>query len=609
MNILLHPIVIPITLPLAGGIVCLLLPKALDKIRGTLSVIVMILNLLLCYRLFAGGEQALANSWLNLSVDALSGFVLLASNLFGLLIAIYSLEYMSGKPRLSEYFAYLLWTMAATCGALVANDFVLLMIFWGFLGLTLYLMIGIRGPEAAAAAKKSFIIIGGSDCILMLGVAMVWRMTGTLRMDVTGIVFAGPSVYVAFLCFAAAAFAKAGAMPFHTWVPDCGEKAPVAVTAFLPASLDKLLGIYLLARVATDMFVMDVAMSSLLMIVGAGTLFLAVMMALVQHDMKRLLSYHAVSQVGYMILGIGTGHPIGIAGGLFHMLNNAIYKSGLFMCAGAVEEKTGTTDLDRLGGLAKLMPVTFITCLIASVSISGIPPTNGFASKWLVYQGIVESGKTHGGPWVIWLAIAMVGSALTLASFVKVLHAVFLRKPSPEVQNAKIDEVGFSMKFPMIVLAAVCLLFGVFAHQLPLRYLVAPAVKGNLVEPGVWWAGMGALLLAIGFAVGLLLYRLGTVSKARECPTYIGGEILGENVEVTGIDFYRTFQEMNPFKAFYAMAEQKLFDLYDVGTGVVFYFVEMLRVAHSGILPLYLTWVIAGLMALIWLLFKGGALV
>ena len=180
-----------------------------------------------------------------------------------------------------------------------------------------------------------------------------------------GLEFTGPAVYAAFACFVAGAFAKAGAVPFHSWVPDFGEKADAPVSAYLPASLDKLLGIYLLARCVTDLFTPTTGLYVALMAVGAVTILSAVLMALVQHDLKRLLSYHAVSQVGYMVLGIGTGTPVGLAGGLFHMLNNTIYKSALFLCAGAVEKQTGSTDLDRLGGLARVMPLTFVACTTA----------------------------------------------------------------------------------------------------------------------------------------------------------------------------------------------------------------------------------------------------
>ena len=152
--------------------------------------------------------------------------------------------------------------------------------------------------------------------------------------------------------------------------------------------------------------------STILLITGAVTIIYAVMVALVQHDLKRLLGYHAVSQVGYMVLGIGTGNPIGIAGGLFHMVNHAIYKSCLFLSAGAVEKRAHTTDLSKLGGLSKYMPITFVSFLIASLAISGIPPLNGFFSKWMIYQGIIATATNKNPLWIIWLVCAMFGLSL-----------------------------------------------------------------------------------------------------------------------------------------------------------------------------------------------------
>jgi formate hydrogenlyase subunit 3/multisubunit Na+/H+ antiporter MnhD subunit len=626
-----YPIALIIVLPLLAGILCLLLPKALEKLRTVMAVFVAAVTVYFGGQLFLNvlseGAQSL-DLWARpglLRIDTLSSFVLLATTIFGLLIALYSVGFMKGAERQRAYYGYLLWTLGASCGAVLANDLILLLGFWGFLGMTLYLMIGIAGPTASDAAKKTFVIIGGSDCVFMLGIALVWMMTGSTRMDGSSLSFARPPmgfgaghVYAAFLCFAVAAFAKAGGMPFHSWVPDCGEKAPVPVVAFLPASLDKLLGIYLLARTATGMFAMTSGMGTLLMIVGAGTVIFAGMMALIQHNMKRLLSYQAVSGVGYMVLGIGTGNPIGIAGGLFHMLNHAIYKSCLFLCAGSVEKKAGSTDLDKIGGLARAMPLTFGACFVVALAGSGIPPLNGFASKWMVYQGIIETGKNGGALWIVWLAAAILGSALTLASFVKVLHAAFLCKSSPELEEKEIREVGPSMWLPVTVLAALCILFGVLAYRLPLKYFIGPAVAGlDLAKlPGVWNAAPATLALVAAFVLGLIVYFVSTVRNLRETETYIGGELLDEtyikgvrpdearHVEVTGVDFYRTIQELMPLKSIYKAAQKKYFDIYNVGTRTLFYFVEALRGAHAGRLPLYLTWVLAGLLTLIFILGK-----
>ncbi len=615
--------------PLAAGLVCLLLPKAFDRARAVFATLASAITVLIVCRLLLEWKHLPGNApmiladvaWGGLRLDHLSAFILAATTVFGLLIALYSTGYMRGKQRLREYYAYLLVTVGVACGVILADNLLVLLVFWGLLGVTLYVMIGIAGPQAAAAANKSLIIVGGSDCLLMLGVASVWMLADTLTLSSIKLDIAGGLRHAAFLCFAVAALAKAGAMPFHSWVPDCGEQAPASVTAFLPASLDKLLGIYLLVRLTTGLFVMNPAMNTLLMLVGAGTIICAVMMALVQHDLKRLLSYHAVSQVGYMVLGIGTGTVLGIAGALFHMLNHAVYKSALFLCAGAVEKQTGQTDLDKLGGLAKAMPVTFVSCFVAALAISGIPPLNGFYSKWMIYQALVDSSRNGNYLWLIFLATAMFGSALTLASFVKILHAVFLCKRSAELHHRVIREVGFCMWLPGILLAILCVLFGVFAYQWPLLTMVFPAVGGIVPLSGIWYAGVATALLLAAYAAGVLVYLLATVRRARSCDTYIGGEIMAEvaghkgpdgrtsNVEVTGVDFYKTVEDIQPLHALFGDARKKLFDIYDLGGRTALFFVEALRSLHRGLLPLYLTWVLAGLLFLFWMLFTGGRLI
>ncbi|MFH1901103.1 MAG: proton-conducting transporter membrane subunit, partial [Candidatus Omnitrophota bacterium] len=300
-------------------------------------------------------------------IDSLSLFVGIFIGIFSLLTIVYSVGFMKRVKGLIRYYLYIVLTLLASLGAVFSNNLILFMVFWGFLGLLLYLLISFgKNERTPATAKKAFIIIGGTDALMLLGLAFIWKISQTFQIDQMSISLNTHLAVLAYLCLAAGAFAKAGAMPFHTWVPDTAEDAPTPVTAFLPASLDKLLGIYFLVRISLDMFRMNTAMNTVLMAVGSFTIVAAVMMALIQHDLKRLLGYHAVSQVGYMVLGIGTGNPIGIAGGLFHMLNHAIYKSCLFFSCGSVEKKAGTTDLGKLGGLAKAMPITFVTFLIAS---------------------------------------------------------------------------------------------------------------------------------------------------------------------------------------------------------------------------------------------------
>jgi len=541
-------------------------------------------------------------------LDSLNSFVVLATGLFLTLTIIYSLKFMKGKQQLIQYYTYIILTAIVSMLAVFSNNLILLLVFWGFLGLTLYLLINM-GEDASAIAKKTFIIVGGSDAVMLLGVGIIYYLTGTVQMDSIRLEFNNGLSVLAYLCIAVACFAKAGAMPFHSWIPDCAKTAPAPVVAYLPASLDKLLGIYLLARISLNLFVMNEAMNIFLMIIGAITIIAAVMMALVQHNMKRLLGYHAVSQVGYMVLGIGTGNPIGIAGGIFHMLNHAVYKSCLFYTSGNVEYRANTCELDELGGLAKAMPFTYISTLIASLSISGIPPFNGFVSKWMVYQGLINQLQAASHKLqaisILCLAAAMFGSGLTLASFMKLIHAVFLGRFQKSRADGSFKEVSPLMWIPPVALSLICIIFGVFAYQIPLKIFILPAVK-DVAFIGTWYAGLSALLIIIGLILGILIFSLkGLKPNMRQDAAFVGTEPMDlEENRVSGTEFYNTIKELGILKRIYKSAEAGFFDIYEQGKNVVFAIGEFLKYLHNGILPTYLVWTLLGMMGLFWALLK-----
>jgi NADH-quinone oxidoreductase subunit L len=398
-------------------------------------------------------------------------------------------------------------------------------------------------------------------------------------------------------------------MPFHSWIPDAAIDAPLPFMAFLPASLEKLVGIYFLSRICMDMFTLmpESGLSFLLMTVGAVTIILAVMMAMIQKDYKRLLSYHAISQVGYMILGIGTALPIGIVGGIFHMLNNAMYKCCLFLTGGAVEKQAGTTDLEKLGGLMRKMPVTFACFAIAAVSISGVPPFNGFFSKELVYDAALERGL------VFYLAAA-VGSFFTAISFLKLGHAAFLGNICQG--NKEVKEAAWPMLVPMIIIAAFCIIFGIF-NALPLNSLIQPILGQRLGEHG--FAGMPANLI-------LVLLTLIVLAAA------LFSHVMGVKSTGSGVKAVDYIHYAPGLHKIYDLAEKRFFDPYDIGLKILNVFTRILyaidrainwlsdnlslRVAfglsrqvrslHNGSYAVYLAWSLTGLfLALIFLLTRG----
>jgi len=603
-----------IFLPLIAGFVMLFLPNRIKPLSRAATIVISVLTCVWAVRIFR--LEGLTCAWSILQIDnlkldllltttALSRFILLFAMGFGLLITLYSLKAMADAKRVNEFYGSVLLTIGGTAGILLSNHLLFLLIFWEIVTVSLYILITTGGKNSNFAATKSFAMIGASDGAFLLGIAMVWILSGTFVISEISLPTGSALSIAAFLLLILAAITKAGAMPLHTWLPSSGEYAPVSVMALLPAALDKLLGIYLLLIIVRQIFVLEsAALRIILAAIGAATIIIAVMIAMVQHNLKKLLSYHAISQVGYMILGIATGTPVGIAGGVFHMLNNAIYKCCLFLCGGAVEQQAGTAELDKLGGLGKKMPLTFAACLIAALSISGIPPLNGFVSKWMVYQGVIEMGSTQTGGaaklWSIWLVAAMFGSALTLASFVKIIHSVFLSRLPERLKNVK--EVPLPMKIPMIVLALLCVFFGIFYH-VPLKLFIYPALG---IEPGTaifgtWESGLATALIIVGIIIGLLILLIGKFAKnVRIVPTWACGEVQ-ENDEmiIPGTHFYKTVSSMKLLKPLYAGQEKGNFDLYNQSGRLGLTLTNFLKWMHNGILPMYLTWVTVGLLIIL----------
>ncbi|MHC4396086.1 MAG: NADH-quinone oxidoreductase subunit 5 family protein [Planctomycetota bacterium] len=605
-------------LPLIAGFVLLFLPNKIRPLTKTLTLVISAVTVWLAIKIFVAGADAANYSWsiaqigslnidLLLKVTKLGSFILMFAMGFGLLITLYSLKSMAGMKRVNEYYGSILLTIGGTAGILLCNHLLFLLIFWEIVTASLYLMITTGGKNCNFAATKSFAMIGASDAAFLLGIAMVWVLSGTFVISDISVATTSTPAIIAFLLLMTAAVTKAGAMPLHTWLPTSGEYAPVSVMALLPAAIDKLLGIYLLVIAVRWIFILNSpALSIVLAIIGTATIIIAAMIAITQHNIKKLLAYSAISQVGYMVLGIATGTPIGLAAAVFHMLNNAIYKCCLFLCGGAVEKAAGTAELDRLGGLGKKMPVTFAAFLVAALSVSGIPPFNGFVSKWMVYQSIIKMPSIQTGAaaslWPVWLIVAIFGSAITLAYSVKIIHSVFLSRLPSELKDVR--EVSMSMKVPMIVLAILCVFFGVF-YRWPLDNLIYPALD---IEPGttifgVWDSRIATGLLIVGIVLAWVILKMS--KQGRIVPTWYCGELRdNDEMIIPGTHFYKTVSSMGGLKQLYKGQEKGHFDLYNQGGRLGLALTSFLRMLHSGLLPMYLTWVTLGLLVILFIVCK-----
>jgi len=614
-----HPLMLPATISVLSGLVCYGLARRLAGACRAVALVACVVALVLTARIAVSDVQPLSvryleffgfGLWIRVADSALSGLIALGAAFFATAVCVFALAALRGLPDEGKFYAFLCWSLAGAIGVAFAADLLWLLICWEFTTVGLYMLLNLHEPASAAGAAKTYCVLGFTDAAMLLGIASVMVLTGgRTAMDGLSLQVSGPASYAAYFLLLAAALAKAGAIPLHSWIPASAADAQPATFALLPASIDKLLGIYLLARVSLQWFAVTAPVRSILMVIGAVTVLAAVVMAMMQHNLKRLLSFHAVSQVGYMVLGIGTGTVAGIVGGLFHMLNHAIYKSCLFLCAGAVQKRSGEDELDRLGGLARAMPSIYLGCVVAAFAISGVPPLNGFVSKWLVYQGCLQTGNLLGA---MCLTAAVFGSALTLASFVKVIASVFLgsRPAGLTVRPAGVAE-RISLTLPVSVLSLLCIFFGVHA-QWPLQRLILPAAQvvgvdvagieaGALVEVprlGFWAPGPATTLILLGLIGGMLFYIIGRVSagRVRLVRPFIGGDVVPDEavLRVRGGTFYETIRQMPGLHGMIADGQSGAYDVYNIAGRHGNSLVQLLRRQHTGVLGLYVTWALLG---------------
>jgi hydrogenase-4 component B len=474
----------------------------------------------------ASGEQTLLSlpqlgASFTLRVDPLSAIFLGIVAVIALLSALYSVRYMEHyrHDKVGKFFPLLLLCIASMTGVLVCTDFFFFLIFWESMTLTSYFLVTFESenPASQRAGLKYFIITHGATLCMVAAALVLWRTSGSFSFDairhalsallITRPFLANTTIFLFFLGFAT----KAGILPMGDWLPDAHPVAPSGMSATLSGALVKL-GIYGLIRLFCSFLLASPSLQIwgiILALAGTGSLFVGTLTALRQTDTKRLMAFHTIGQIGYICLGLGVGvyclqsYPalasIALAGAILHAVNHACFKSCLFLGAGSVLYRTGLRDMDKLGGLAAFMPYTSGTTTIASLSIAGVPPFNGFTSKWLIVAGCLLAGMRFPLFLVLGL-VALFISLATLASFLKVLGSVFLGKAD---ESLGIKEVPVSMVVPQVVLAALCVLLGIFP-QLVLRF-VGHAIEGVTSLPAsgldasrIW----GGLLLTDGSPVG-----------------------------------------------------------------------------------------------------------
>jgi len=528
MTISNESLVLLAMLPLLGGIVLQLAGASLLSSRAkgvmalcsclpsTLAVVITFL------RVNAGGAiHFAAFGWdgplaMVFHVDALSLMFALMSTGLGAAVLLYSIGYMEHEASATRFYSFMLTFICGMLGLVYSANLFFLYLCWEAMGLCSFSLVGFwyYKKEAVAGARKVLLMTHLAGYGLLAAILLIFARTGSSLWTDPAVAQAfSTGIYTLMLV---ALLAKSVQFPLHTWIPEA-MNAPTPVSALLHAACYVKAGVYLAARMHS--FNQWPASWGLAMMwLGTVTMVVGVAYAMVQHDLKRMLAFHTVSQIGYIITGIGLGTPLGIAAGLLHCLNHSLFKGGLFLAAGSVQHATGTRDMNLLGGLSRRMPRTTVVWLICVGSMMGVPFMSGFASKWLLYTAALQAGQ------VIPALAAWVVSIGTVFSCVKATSSVFLGPTTTETEHA--HEAPPTMVWALGLFAAGSAVLGL-APQLAVNYIINPILPllgmttvqvswfGLTPSAGSWWTTGGLVLAVVSAGVGAVFYVVAGASRSR----------------------------------------------------------------------------------------------
>ena len=430
------PIVGSLLLPFAG--------KISARLRNALALIFVGVSFLCTVALL---PQAIGNPIrfsvslpLGLSfgflADGLAVFMAMVSSFVGAIIVFYSFTYISHYKNQNEYFLMVVLFIGAMMGLVYSTNIIFIYVFWEISAVCCWRLIGFfREKEHVLRADKAFLITMFGALVMLLGFLLIYQQTGTFNIeDMKGAKLPDMAV----LLILVGLLSKSATLPLHTWLPDAGV-APSPVTSLLHAAVLVKIGVYAFARFFLLSFVVGDVWHTVVPIIAATSALVSAGAAILETDLKRIIAYSTVSQIGFIFLGLSTGSAMGAAGGLLYIMMHSLAKGGLFLCAGVVEQNTHTKDIRKLGGLIKTMPVTAVAFLMCSFSVMGIPPFGGFFSKYMVIGGAVNAGQ----PWVA--AAFIVGAVMTVIYLLRAFASVFMGEantPAQEGSKAMVASVA-----------------------------------------------------------------------------------------------------------------------------------------------------------------------
>lgn len=391
--------------------------------------------------------------------DDLSFVVLLAIGLVSLAALLVGRGMIADEDECFIFINLLLLAMVGMNGIAMVSDLFSLYVFLEITAVSSFILIALRRDRDGLEGAFKYLVLSAVATVLMLSSIAILFLAGgdTSFMAVRAALNGAPNsmmIDVALCLFIAGLLIKGGLVPFHGWLPDAYSSAPAPASILLAGIITKTTGVYTLMRLVKDVFPPNSDINNILMLVGIVSILVGALAALGQKDFKRMLAYSSISQVGYIILGLGTGTELGFAGAVFHLFNHAVFKSQLFVNAAAVEEQTGSRDMDTMGGLAARMPVTGFTSAVACLSTAGIPPLAGFWSKLVIILALWKAGD------YTYAVIAILASIITLAYFLSLQRRVFFGKLTQGFEQLR--EARWSLLIPAILLTLITIGIGVF---------------------------------------------------------------------------------------------------------------------------------------------------
>ncbi len=383
--------------------------------------------------------------------DGLAVFMAIASTLIGAIIVFYSFDYIDHYKNQNEYYLMVVLFLGAMMGIVYTTNLIFLFVFWEISSIACWRLIGFyREKEHILRADKAFLVTVFGALVMLIGFIIIYFQTGTLDM----VALRGTKISnwaMLFILFGI--FSKSATLPLHTWLPDAGV-APSPVTSLLHAAVLVKIGVYVFARLFLITFNIDVMWHTVIPIVVAVSALVSAGAAMVETDMKRIIAYSTVSQIAFIFLGLSTGSIIGATGALLYILMHGLAKGGLFLCAGIIEQKTHTKDINKLGGLVTTMPATAIAFAVCAFSVMGIPPLGGFFSKFMVINGAVDAHQS-------WIALTfIIGAIMTMIYLMRLFVKIFFG----ENHYPDVKEGSFGMVFSVVLLAILSLLGGLLIY-------------------------------------------------------------------------------------------------------------------------------------------------